>query len=38
MELGFEKATQFNKFFKKNTGFTPLDFKNRGISKGIGKN
>jgi AraC-like DNA-binding protein len=38
MELGFEEATQFTKFFKKNTGFTPLDFKNRGINKGIGKN
>lgn len=38
MELGFEEATQFNKFFKKNTGFTPLDFKNRGKNKGFGKN
>lgn len=38
IELGFEEATQFNKFFKKNTSFTPLDFRERGISKGIGKN
>lgn len=36
--LGFEEPTQFNKFFKKNTGFTPLDFKNKGRKLEFGKN
>jgi AraC-like DNA-binding protein len=32
LELSFEEPTQFNKFFKKNSGFTPLDFRKKGIS------
>jgi AraC-like DNA-binding protein len=38
MDLGFEEPTQFNKFFKKNTTFTPLDFKKQGTEMNKGKN
>ncbi len=31
-ELGFEEATNFNKFFRKQTGFTPLFFREKNKS------
>lgn len=34
-KLGFEEATHFSKFFKRETGFTPAEFRRRQVAESL---